>query len=84
MSASKDSFNHPPSSLSPAGTSPTRSQSRSQSQSHTKGSQSPSTSSYLTYPVSHVVSGLYRRLTEPIPSGSASKKPSLDPMSVSE
>ncbi|KLJ12215.1 hypothetical protein EMPG_12726 [Blastomyces silverae] len=82
MSASEDSFTHPSSSLSPARTSPTRSQSQSHSQTH--GSQSPSASSYLTYPVSHVVSGLYRRLTEPTPSGSTSKKPSLDPMSVSE
>ncbi|KMW66472.1 TLD domain-containing protein, variant [Blastomyces dermatitidis ATCC 18188] len=83
MSASEGSFNP---SLSPARTSPPRSQSQSQPQpqSQTKGSQSPSASSYLTYPVSHVVSGLYRRLTEPTPSGSTSKKPSLDPMSVSE
>ncbi|PGH31186.1 hypothetical protein GX50_06018 [[Emmonsia] crescens] len=73
MSASEDSY--PPSSLSPAHTPP----SRSQSQSH-----SPSTTSYLAYPVSHVVSGLYRRLTEPTPSRPTSKKPSLDPMSVSE
>ncbi|KAL2359539.1 hypothetical protein RJZ56_007604 [Blastomyces dermatitidis] len=86
MSASEGSFNPPSSSLSPARTSPPRSQSQSQPQpqSQTKGSQSPSASSYLTYPVSHVVSGLYRRLTEPTPSGSTSKKPSLDPMSVSE
>lgn len=31
----------------------------------TRPTHSPSTSSYLSYPVSHVVSGLYRRLTEP-------------------
>ncbi|PGH11710.1 hypothetical protein AJ79_04733 [Helicocarpus griseus UAMH5409] len=43
--------------------------SRSQSQ-----SQSTSTASYLSYPVTHVVSGLYRRLTEP-PTRSASKPP---------
>ena len=33
-----------------------------------------STSSYLSYPVSHVVSGLYRRLTETSPS-----KPTIEP-----
>ncbi|KAL9606908.1 MAG: hypothetical protein Q9167_008119 [Letrouitia subvulpina] len=39
--------------------------------------QSHSTSAYLSYPVSHVVSGLYRRLTEPsrIPSASSSSTP---------
>ncbi|KAG5288688.1 TLD domain-containing protein [Histoplasma capsulatum G186AR] len=72
MSATEDSFS-PPSPLS-------QSQSQSQSQSH-----SPSAASYFSYPVSHVVSGLYRRLTEPTPSRPpASKQPSLDPMSVSE
>ncbi|OAX78579.1 hypothetical protein ACJ72_07113 [Emergomyces africanus] len=74
MSASEDSLN-PPSSPSPAHNSPTRSQSQTQS---------PSAASYLAYPVSHVVSGLYRRLTEPTLSSPTSKKPSLDPMSVSE
>ncbi|KAL9602930.1 MAG: hypothetical protein Q9219_001455 [cf. Caloplaca sp. 3 TL-2023] len=40
----------------------------------------PSTQSYFSYPVSHVVSGLYRRLTEPnrIPSHKAQPPPSLD------
>ncbi|KAI4145187.1 MAG: hypothetical protein L6R39_003904 [Caloplaca ligustica] len=39
-----------------------------------------STHSYFSYPVSHVVSGLYRRLTEPgrVPSQKASPPPSLD------
>ncbi|OJD15386.1 oxidation resistance protein 1 [Emergomyces pasteurianus Ep9510] len=74
MSASEDSLK-PPSSSSSAHTPPNR----TQSQSH-----SPSAASYLAYPVSHVVSGIYRRLTEPTPSLPASKKPSLDPMSVSE
>ncbi|KAI4158239.1 MAG: hypothetical protein LQ342_007613 [Letrouitia transgressa] len=43
--------------------------------------QSPSTSTYLSYPVSHVVSGLYRRLTEPsrIPSASSTPKPNTAP-----
>ncbi|KAI4127616.1 MAG: hypothetical protein LQ338_003111 [Usnochroma carphineum] len=36
-----------------------------------------STHSYLSYPVSHVVSGLYRRLTEP-PQSKPSPPPSLD------
>ncbi|KAL8735586.1 MAG: hypothetical protein Q9166_000755 [cf. Caloplaca sp. 2 TL-2023] len=36
--------------------------------------------SYFSYPVSHVVSGLYRRLTEPerVPNGKAPPPPSLD------
>lgn len=33
-------------------------------------SQTPTSSNYLSYPVSHVVSGLYRRLTEPSPNRS--------------
>lgn len=33
-----------------------------------RASSTHSTSSYLSYPVSHVVSGLYRRLTQPSPS----------------
>lgn len=39
-----------------------------------------STKSYFSYPVSHVVSGLYRRLTEPdrVPSSKAPPPPSLD------
>ncbi|KAL8840560.1 MAG: hypothetical protein Q9170_001246, partial [Blastenia crenularia] len=39
-----------------------------------------STQSYLSYPVSHVVSGLYRRLTEPnrVPTTKAPPPPSLD------
>ncbi|KAK2778134.1 oxidation resistance protein 1 [Onygenales sp. PD_12] len=40
--------------------------------------QSQSASSYLSYPVTHVVSGLYRRLTEP---STQQKRPPLDPMS---
>lgn len=41
----------------------------SKSQSSTPGASTPSqgSSNYLSYPVSHVVSGLYRRLTEPSP-----------------
>ncbi|KAL8663852.1 MAG: hypothetical protein Q9202_003538 [Teloschistes flavicans] len=40
----------------------------------------PPTSSYFSYPVSHVVSGLYRRLTEPnqVPKAKAPPSPSLD------
>ncbi|KAL8928447.1 MAG: hypothetical protein Q9208_001680 [Pyrenodesmia sp. 3 TL-2023] len=39
-----------------------------------------STQSYFSYPVSHVVSGLYRRLTEPnrVPSNKTHPPPSLD------
>ncbi len=39
-----------------------------------------STQSYLSYPVSHVVSGLYRRLTEPsrVPASNPQPGPSLD------
>jgi len=37
-------------------------------------SRTQSTAAYLSYPVTHVVSGLYRRLTEPSPGGGASKK----------
>ncbi|KAL8722671.1 MAG: hypothetical protein Q9225_000903 [Loekoesia sp. 1 TL-2023] len=39
-----------------------------------------STQSYFSYPVSHVVSGLYRRLTEPnrVPNNNAPPPPSLD------
>ncbi|KAL8761675.1 MAG: hypothetical protein Q9184_002210 [Pyrenodesmia sp. 2 TL-2023] len=39
-----------------------------------------STQSYFSYPVSHVVSGLYRRLTEPnrVPSNNSHPPPSLD------
>ena len=37
-----------------------------------QASSTHSTSSYLSYPVSHVVSGLYRRLTEPTPPESSS------------
>ncbi|KAL8779894.1 MAG: hypothetical protein Q9213_006716, partial [Squamulea squamosa] len=42
--------------------------------------QQHSTKSYFSYPVSHVVSGLYRRLTEtdPVPSSKAPLPPSLD------
>ena len=39
-----------------------------------------STSSYLSYPVSHVVSGLYRRLTEPSPSKPTTKPTSQPPL----
>ncbi|KAF3492183.1 oxidation resistance protein 1 [Arthroderma uncinatum] len=55
---------------------PSRSQQRQQQYSP------QSTSSYLTYPVTHVVSGLYRRLTEPGPPPSISHG-SLNPMSNS-
>ena len=41
-----------------------------------QASSTHSTSSYLSYPVTHVVSGLYRRLTEPTP-----QKPSSNPSS---
>lgn len=44
---------------------------------------SQSTTSYFTYPVSHVVSGLYRRLTEPVPEPSLPRPPH-DPMSNSD
>ncbi|KAI4215669.1 MAG: hypothetical protein LQ349_009145 [Xanthoria aureola] len=46
----------------------------------TPSSAQPSTKSYFSYPVSHVVSGLYRRLTEPdrVPSSKAPPPPSLD------
>ena len=37
---------------------------------------SQTTTAYLTYPVSHVVSGLYRRLTEPSPSPPTSRSQS--------
>ncbi|KAL8674890.1 MAG: hypothetical protein Q9168_000693 [Polycauliona sp. 1 TL-2023] len=39
-----------------------------------------SSKSYFSYPVSHVVSGLYRRLTEPdrVPSSRPSRPPSID------
>ncbi|KAI4213445.1 MAG: hypothetical protein LQ351_003945 [Letrouitia transgressa] len=42
---------------------------------------SHSTSTYLSYPVSHVMSGLYRRLTEPsrIPSSTSTSKPNTAP-----
>ncbi|EFR02868.1 oxidation resistance protein 1 [Nannizzia gypsea CBS 118893] len=56
---------------------PRASNSRSQ-QSQQQRPSPQSTSSYLTYPVSHVVSGIYRRLTEPGPPPSAR---SLNPMS---
>ncbi|EEH18896.1 hypothetical protein PABG_01215 [Paracoccidioides brasiliensis Pb03] len=83
MSASGGSSKHPSHSLPPSSlprTPPIRSQSESQSH-----SQSPSSaSSYISYPITHVVSGIYRRLTEPTPPRPASKKPPLDPMSVSE
>ncbi|KAK2853258.1 hypothetical protein FQN49_005253 [Arthroderma sp. PD_2] len=57
---------------------PSRSQQQQRQQQHS----SQSTSSYLTYPVTHVVSGLYRRLTEPGPPPS-SFHDSLNPMSNS-
>ncbi|EFE42132.1 hypothetical protein TRV_03132 [Trichophyton verrucosum HKI 0517] len=55
---------------------PTSSNSRSQQPQQEQPSPQ-STSSYLTYPVSHVVSGIYRRLTEPGPPPSTR---SLNPM----
>ena len=45
--------------------------------------QKQSTASYFTYPVSHVVSGLYRRLTEPVPEPSIPRPPH-GPLSNSE
>ncbi|KAK2744012.1 oxidation resistance protein 1 [Myotisia sp. PD_48] len=54
----------------------------SQHSASTSRQSSPSASSYLTYPVSHVMSGLYRRLTEPAPEPSV-PRPSLNPLSNS-
>ena len=47
-----------------------------------QASSTHSTSSYLSYPVSHVVSGLYRRLTDSSPSGSNAASRSQPPPSV--
>ncbi|KAL8899299.1 MAG: hypothetical protein Q9192_001632 [Flavoplaca navasiana] len=48
--------------------------------SSTRSSAHHSSKSYFSYPVSHVVSGLYRRLTEPdrVPSSRPPPEPSLD------
>ncbi|CAF9917643.1 MAG: oxidation resistance protein 1 [Heterodermia speciosa] len=47
-----------------------------------QASSTHSTSSYLSYPVSHVVSGLYRRLTDPSPSSSNAASRSQPPPSL--
>jgi hypothetical protein len=62
---------------------PPPSSSSESSASSPPASHSLSPSSYLTYPVTHVVSGLYRRLTEPTPDSSPSR-PVPDVMSSSE
>ena len=43
---------------------------------------SASTSTYLSYPVSHVFKGVYRRLTEPSQSNSSSRNPSPSASSI--
>lgn len=47
-----------------------------------QASSTHSTSSYLSYPVSHVVSGLYRRLTDPSPSNSQTPRTSQPPSAI--
>lgn len=47
-----------------------------------QASSTHSTSSYLSYPVSHVVSGLYRRLTDPSTSTSTTSRTSQPPPSI--
>ncbi|KAG7009158.1 hypothetical protein G7Y79_00003g010260 [Physcia stellaris] len=47
-----------------------------------QASSTHSTSSYLSYPVSHVVSGLYRRLTDPSPSNSTTTRTSQPPSAI--
>ena len=48
----------------------------------TSHSSNPSNSNYLSYPVSHVFKGVYRRLTEPTSSRSSSRNPSPNPGAI--